>query len=116
MLGSITQVNTQTGPDTEIMEPDRNLKIFFIWNWKNFKIWNWNLTCTNAILWYIPPLSTRSQNLSLLAPTIAKSTTFGERSFKFSAPKLWNKMPLHMQEHNDLDGFKNNVKTYLFKN
>ena len=64
--------------------------------------------------WYMPQRATRSQNAALLKPSLAKTVTFGERSFKFSAPKLWNKMPPGLRQSNDIDSFKANLKTHLF--
>ena len=66
------------------------------------------------------PRATRSQNLALLKPCpVVKqgkklSKTFGERSFMYSAPKLWNRMPLQLREGHDLEAFKSNLKTHLF--
>ena len=47
-----------------------------------------------------------------------ESTTFGLRSYCYLAPKLWNDLPLHMKniDDMDLDSFKCNLKTWIGPN
>ena len=40
--------------------------------------------------------------------------TFGDRSFAFAAPKLWNSLPCKIREAASLGAFKKALKTYLF--
>ena len=40
---------------------------------------------------------------------------FGERSFNFTAPKIWNHLPRHLRHACSLGVFKKNLKTYMFK-
>ena len=42
--------------------------------------------------------------------------TFGDRSFLYYAPKLWNSLPMSIKQITQLDAFKKAVKTFLFKN
>ena len=69
----------------------------------------------DLIVQYNPPRNMRSMNLSLLHEIPAKYVTFGERSFKFCAPKLWNKMPVNLRKIDELEAFKGETKTYLYK-
>ena len=39
----------------------------------------------------------------------------GDRAFSIAAPKLWNDLPQHLIYAHDIDDFKQNLKTYLFK-
>ena len=64
---------------------------------------------------YVPPRSTRAGNLSLLTEIPAKYVTFGEKSFKFCAPKLWNKLPHDLRKIDELEVFKGELKTFLFR-
>ncbi len=63
---------------------------------------------------YSPPRPLRSQNSGhLLIPRISKSTA-GGRSFSYSAPKLWKKLPNTVRKADTLCQFKSRLKTYLF--
>ena len=42
--------------------------------------------------------------------------TFASRSFSMAAPTLWNRLPNHIKDSNNLDIFKKNLKTFLFAN
>ena len=54
------------------------------------------------------------QNLTL--KNVFMNTAFGRRSFMYVAPKLWNSLPLHLRIAPTLINFKNQLKTFLFKN
>ena len=41
--------------------------------------------------------------------------SYGNRAFSVSAPKLWNDVPETIKCSVDLNAFKRNLKTYLFK-
>ena len=40
--------------------------------------------------------------------------TYGDRSFAFAAPKVWNSLPEELRQSSNLDTFKRKLKTYLF--
>ena len=40
---------------------------------------------------------------------------YGDRAFSVSAPKLWNDIPEIIKCSVDLNTFKRNLKSYLFK-
>ena len=50
----------------------------------------------------------------LLLETMKVKTQYGRRSFDFVGPKLWNALPVHVRTLEDIDEFKNHVKTILF--
>ena len=50
----------------------------------------------------------------LLVPKV-KRATFGGISFSRSGPELWNSLPCNIRAFTNLEDFKLNVKTYLFK-
>ena len=58
-------------------------------------------------------LRSNAQNLLV----IPKSTyaTYGDRTFAYAAPTLWNKLPDECKEAESIDCFKSRLKTYLFK-
>ena len=39
---------------------------------------------------------------------------YGQRTFDFVAPNLWNALPLHVKMEEDIENFKKHVKTILF--
>ncbi len=65
---------------------------------------------------YQPPRSTRSSNVTfLLKVPRTKRKTLGTRSFRYYAPKLWNKLPLELRASADVESFKSMLKTHLFR-
>ena len=45
----------------------------------------------------------------------SKLKSYGDHAFSVSAPKLWNDIPETIKCSVDLNAFKRNLKTYLFK-
>ena len=52
-------------------------------------------------------------NLDLVVPKTTNS--YGDRSFRVCGPKLWNSTPTVIRKSETFDIFKNNIKTYLFR-
>ena len=61
------------------------------------------LRSANSIILYIPRTLSRAE----------QSTA--DRSFSMSGPKLWNQLPVSIQNSCSLDVFKSRLKTFLFK-
>ena len=59
--------------------------------------------------------SLRSSSRNLLVIPRSKLKSYGDRAFSVSAPKLWNDIPETIKCSVDLNAFKRNLKTYLFK-
>ena len=59
----------------------------------------------------------RSSNLKdrLVIPRTVRQT-FASRSSSVAGPTLWNRLPNHIKDSNNLDIFKKNLKTFLFAN
>ena len=53
-------------------------------------------------------------NLLLRVPK-TKLKCCGDRAFCAVAPSLWNNLPYSLRSHTDVDAFKKDLKTYLFK-
>ena len=64
---------------------------------------------------YRPTRSLRSSSKNLLVIPRSKLKSYGDRAFSVSAPKLWNDIPETIKYSLDLNAFKYNLKTYLFK-
>ena len=62
---------------------------------------------------YQPHRSLRSVSQNLLTVPCCNSI-FGQRSFSYSAPRIWNGLPLAVRQSPSLDSFKRNLKTYYF--
>ena len=62
---------------------------------------------------YKPTRLLRSADQHLLTVPNIKSA-FGRRSFSFSAPSVWNSLPLCLRTCNSLPSFRKQLKTYLF--
>ena len=41
--------------------------------------------------------------------------TYGDRAFSAVAPRLWNSLPIHVRNLNDIETFKSKLKTHLFQ-
>ena len=64
---------------------------------------------------YKPTRSLRSSSRNLLVIPRSKLKSYGDRAFSVSAPKLWHGIPETIKCSVDLNAFKRNLKTYLFK-
>ncbi len=60
-------------------------------------------------------LRSNEQYRRLLVP-FTKLKTFAARSFSCIGPYWWNRLPNHIRQHNDINLFKKDLKTYLFTN
>ena len=56
----------------------------------------------------------RPDDYLMLSTKVAK-TKYGQRTFEYTAPRLWNALPLKIRTATSLDEFKGLVKTLLFK-
>ena len=63
---------------------------------------------------YVPSRTLRSCKQSLLVVPKKNLKTYGERSFSYAAPNVWNKLPEKVKSAESLNVFKKNLKTYLF--
>ena len=57
----------------------------------------------------------RSSSKGLLSVPRVRLVNYGERSFSYAAPKLWNEIPEYIRNSETLPIFKTRLKTYLFK-
>ena len=64
---------------------------------------------------YVPTRNLRSSSKVLLKPKITNFKKLGERSFSFSAPNVWNKLPFSITSEKSLEVFKRKLKTHYFK-
>jgi hypothetical protein len=62
---------------------------------------------------YLPSRKLRSSDQNLLSVPFIKSA-IGRRSFSFSAPTIWNSLPLAIRNSSSLDLFLSRLKTHLF--
>ena len=63
---------------------------------------------------YNPSRTLRSSGDLLLAVPKSIHRTTGDRSFSYSAPKLWNNLPVQIRRIKELSSFKSALKGYLF--
>jgi len=71
--------------------------------------------CEIVLTFHQPQRSLRSVNQNLLSVPRCNSS-FGQRSFSYRAPKIWNDIPLSVRQSPSLDSFKCNLKTHYFAN
>ena len=57
----------------------------------------------------------RSDDKFFLVVPKTKCKTFGDRAFYKAGPDLWNHLPLSLRNTNDLQKFKKDLKTHLFR-
>jgi hypothetical protein len=65
--------------------------------------------------WHVSPRTLRSSDKKLLAIPKTNLKTYGDRTFAKAAPTLWNKLPLEMRQISDINEFKIELKTHLYK-
>ena len=70
---------------------------------------------SSSLCTYQPSRSVRSSTKRLLKIPKTNLKTFGERSFGYIAPTVWNSLPAHLRAFPCLPTFKANLKTYLFR-
>ena len=59
--------------------------------------------------------SLRSNNKCMLVVPKTKTVKYGDSSFSYAAPVLWNQLPEDCRMETDLNSFKSKLKTFLFK-
>ena len=64
---------------------------------------------------YTPTRNLRSSQNNLLECPVLGTRFYGERTFSFGGPLLWNAVPLHLKEANSVNNFKSLLKTFLFQ-
>ena len=60
--------------------------------------------------------SLRSDSETLLVIPKVTRKTFGDRAFFHAGPTVWNALPSSLRNCRNIDSFKVQLKTYLFKN
>jgi hypothetical protein len=70
---------------------------------------------TDLIQTYTPTRSLRSSaDTSTLLPPRVSTKSFGERSFSYSAPLIWNSLPVTLRHSSSPVSFRSALKTHLF--
>ena len=64
---------------------------------------------------YVPSRSLRSADMSLLVVPRVNLERFGRRAFSCAGPSLWNSLPCVLRTQQDVERFRRDLKTYLFK-
>ena len=70
---------------------------------------------TSLIKEFHPTRSLPSSDQWLLQVPKMNLKPFGERSFCYAVPFLYNKLPLNSRQSSSLDSFKSNLTTHLFQ-
>ena len=63
---------------------------------------------------YKPERTLRSSKKSLFCVPQTMTRSYGERSFSYAAPVLWNNLPEHVRNIDTYERFKTSLKTHLF--
>ena len=63
---------------------------------------------------YRPSRTLRSQNTMTLVVPKMKTVMYGNRTFRYSAPCLWNTLPVELRKCKNLVTFKKHLKTHFF--
>ena len=48
-------------------------------------------------------------------PAVRSKTTLGDRAFMVAEPTVWNSLPKELRAITNVNSFKANIKTYLFR-
>ena len=63
---------------------------------------------------YVPTRRLRSSQDNLMVVPKTQYCSYGNRSFSYLGPSLWNKLPKHIREKTELNEFKKAIKHVLF--
>ena len=63
---------------------------------------------------YVPTRTLRSSSECMLVERSARTVRYGQRSFSYYAPKLWNRLPKQIRDCDNKNDFKGLLKTFLF--
>ena len=69
---------------------------------------------SNLLLPYEPSRALRSSGSHLLIVPKVRTKTYGEASFQYYGPRLWNSLPEDLRAAPTVHIFKSQLKTYLF--
>lgn len=70
---------------------------------------------TNMVTQYLPSRSLRSSiDTTILCKPNIKYKSYGQRSFHYFGPHVWNDIPKTIRESKSVESFKQKLKTYLF--
>ena len=69
---------------------------------------------SHLLLPYEPSRALRSSGSGLLIVPKVRSKTYGEASFQYYGPRLWNSLPEDLRAAPTVHIFKSKLKTYLF--
>ena len=64
---------------------------------------------------YEPTRRLRSQDHNMLQQPRSRTKTYGDRGYRVCAPRLWNKLPNTIRQIHELESFKSELKTHLFR-
>ena len=64
---------------------------------------------------YTPSRTLRSSDAYLLNKPVMKLHTFGDKSFCYAAPEVWNDLPSDIRFSNSFLVFKKKLKTHFFR-
>ena len=70
---------------------------------------------SEPLIEYKPTRTLRSCSKKLLVVPRVNTKRYGERAFSVIGPRLWNSLPQNLRDITNLEHFKKNLKTYLFK-
>ena len=69
---------------------------------------------SDLLQYYEPTRSLRSSSTHQLSVP-RHNLTFGSRAFRFSAPRVWNSLPVSIRETKSLPTFRRHLKTHYFQ-
>jgi hypothetical protein len=64
---------------------------------------------------YVPSRQLRSSQCSQLRIPRVRLARYGQRSFAFAGPMIWNSLPVQIRNSQTLQSFRTNLKTHLFR-
>ena len=120
---SAARLVTRTKKHDSISSVLRNLHWLPIQSRINFKVLLFAYQCfhqfgpsylVELLTQYKPERTLRSSKKSLFCVPQTMTRSYGERSFSYAAPVLWNNLPEHVRNIDTYERFKTSLKTHLF--
>ena len=120
---SAARLVTRTKKHDSISSVLRNLHWLPIQSRINFKVLLFAYQCVHQfgpsylvelLTQYKPERTLRLSKKSLFCVPQTMTRSYGERSFSYAAPVLWNNLPEHVRNIDTYERFKTSLKTHLF--
>eukprot|EP00916_Digyalum_oweni_P002694 GHVL01004957.1.p2 GENE.GHVL01004957.1~~GHVL01004957.1.p2 ORF type:complete len:110 (+),score=1.09 GHVL01004957.1:81-410(+) len=92
-----------------------NINEIMIRSWKSHAVYKKTEMMSSLLKPHVPTRNLRSADAGHLVVPRIKLNAFGKRAFIYTAPSIWNSLPMSVRLSTSLLSFKSSLKTHLFR-